>query len=52
LQEEAPSLGKFGIARNNGTTRSVTAGTAKLVGTEPAQIIAAATQLLKPGNIK
>ncbi len=48
LQEEAPSLGKPVLVLRETTERpeAVTAGTAKLVGTEPAKIVAAATQLL------
>ncbi len=48
LQEEAPSLGKPVLVLRETTERpeAVTAGTAKLVGTDPAQIVAAATDLL------
>ena len=48
LQEEAPSLGKPVLVLRETTERpeAVTAGTAKLVGTEPAKVVAAATQLL------
>ena len=48
LQEEAPSLGKPVLVLRETTERpeAVTAGTAKLVGTDPAAIVAAATQLL------
>ncbi len=48
LQEEAPSLGKPVLVLRETTERpeAVTAGTAKLVGTDPTQIVAAATQLL------
>lgn len=48
LQEEAPSLGKPVLVLRETTERpeAVTAGTAKLVGTDPAHIVAAATQLL------
>ncbi|MBD1891064.1 UDP-N-acetylglucosamine 2-epimerase (non-hydrolyzing) [Coleofasciculus sp. FACHB-SPT9] len=48
LQEEAPSLGKPVLVLRETTERpeAVAAGTAKLVGTEPNQILAAATELL------
>lgn len=48
LQEEAPSLGKPVLVLRETTERpeAVTAGTAKLVGTEPAQVVEAASQLL------
>lgn len=48
LQEEAPSLGKPVLVLRETTERSeaVAAGTAKLVGTDPVQIVAAATNLL------
>jgi UDP-N-acetylglucosamine 2-epimerase (non-hydrolysing) len=48
LQEEAPSLGKPVLVLRETTERpeAVAAGTAKLVGTEPNQIVAAATELL------
>lgn len=48
LQEEAPSLGKPVLVLRETTERpeAVAAGTAKLVGTDPAQIVAAASQLL------
>jgi UDP-N-acetylglucosamine 2-epimerase (non-hydrolysing) len=48
LQEEAPSLGKPVLVLRETTERpeAVAAGTAKLVGTDPAQIVAAATDLL------
>ncbi len=48
LQEEAPSLGKPVLVLRETTERpeAVAAGTAKLVGTDPAQIVAAATELL------
>lgn len=48
LQEEAPSLGKPVLVLRETTERpeAVAAGTAKLVGTDPTQITAAATQLL------
>ena len=48
LQEEAPSLGKPVLVLRETTERpeAVAAGTAKLVGTAPTQITAAATDLL------
>ncbi|MBW4638147.1 MAG: UDP-N-acetylglucosamine 2-epimerase (non-hydrolyzing) [Gloeocapsa sp. UFS-A4-WI-NPMV-4B04] len=48
LQEEAPSLGKPVLVLRETTERpeAVAAGTAKLVGTDPTQIFAAATDLL------
>lgn len=48
LQEEAPSLGKPVLVLRTTTERpeAVAAGTAKLVGTDPAQIFAATTELL------
>lgn len=48
LQEEAPSLGKPVLVLRETTERpeAIASGTAKLVGTEPEQIVAAATQLL------
>lgn len=48
LQEEAPSLGKPVLVLRTTTERpeAVTAGTAKLVGTDPEQIFAATTDLL------
>lgn len=48
LQEEAPSLGKPVLVLRETTERpeAVTAGTAKLVGTDTEQIVAAATDLL------
>lgn len=48
LQEEAPSLGKPVLVLRETTERpeAVEAGTAKLVGTNPTQIVAAATDLL------
>lgn len=48
VQEEAPSLGKPVLVMRDTTERpeAVAAGTVKLVGTDSAQIIAAATQLL------
>lgn len=48
IQEEAPSLGKPVLVLRETTERpeAVTAGTAKLVGTNPDQIFSAASQLL------
>ncbi|MGL5080686.1 MAG: non-hydrolyzing UDP-N-acetylglucosamine 2-epimerase [Microcoleaceae cyanobacterium] len=48
LQEEAPSLGKPVLVLRKTTERpeAVTAGTAKLVGTETTEIVAAAVELL------
>jgi UDP-N-acetylglucosamine 2-epimerase (non-hydrolysing) len=48
LQEEAPSLGKPVLVLRETTERpeAIHAGTAKLVGTNPSQILAAASQLL------
>ncbi|MDJ0615787.1 MAG: UDP-N-acetylglucosamine 2-epimerase (non-hydrolyzing) [Calothrix sp. MO_192.B10] len=48
LQEEAPSLGKPVLVLRKTTERpeAVAAGTAKLVGTEPGQIVATTAQLL------
>ncbi|AFZ59073.1 UDP-N-acetylglucosamine 2-epimerase (non-hydrolyzing) [Anabaena cylindrica FACHB-243] len=48
LQEEAPSLGKPVLVLRDTTERpeAVTAGTAKLVGTETESIVAAASELL------
>lgn len=48
LQEEAPSLGKPVLVLRETTERpeAIAAGTAKLVGTNPEQIVAAVTQLL------
>lgn len=48
LQEEAPSLGKPVLVLRETTERpeATLAGTAKLVGTHPAEIVAWATQLL------
>jgi UDP-N-acetylglucosamine 2-epimerase (non-hydrolysing) len=48
LQEEAPSLGKPVLVLRDTTERpeAVTGGTAKLVGTEAANIFAAASELL------
>ncbi|MBE9077122.1 UDP-N-acetylglucosamine 2-epimerase (non-hydrolyzing) [Romeria aff. gracilis LEGE 07310] len=49
LQEEAPGLGKPVLVLRETTERpeAVAAGTAKLVGTSPAQVIAAAAELLE-----
>jgi UDP-N-acetylglucosamine 2-epimerase (non-hydrolysing) len=48
LQEEAPSLGKPVLVLRSTTERpeAVAAGTSKLVGTETADIVAAASKLL------
>ncbi|HEY9847382.1 MAG TPA: UDP-N-acetylglucosamine 2-epimerase (non-hydrolyzing), partial [Candidatus Caenarcaniphilales bacterium] len=48
LQEEAPSLGKPVLVLRETTERpeAITAGTAKLVGTSPQAMMAAATELL------
>ena len=48
LQEEAPSLGKPVLVLRDTTERpeAVTAGTAKLVGTQTENIVAAASELL------
>jgi UDP-N-acetylglucosamine 2-epimerase (non-hydrolysing) len=48
LQEEAPSLGKPVLVLRETTERpeAIDAGTAKLVGTNPTQIVATASQLL------
>lgn len=48
IQEEAPALGKPVLVTRETTERpeGVAAGTAKLVGTDPARIVAAAEQLL------
>ncbi|MGB3192440.1 MAG: UDP-N-acetylglucosamine 2-epimerase (non-hydrolyzing) [Limnoraphis sp.] len=52
LQEEAPSLGKPVLVLRKTTERpeAITAGTAKLVGTETAEIVEAATELLNNIN--
>jgi UDP-N-acetylglucosamine 2-epimerase (non-hydrolysing) len=48
LQEEAPSLGKPVLVLRETTERpeAIDAGTAKLVGTNPTQVVATASQLL------
>ena len=48
VQEEAPSLGKPVLVMRNTTERpeGIEAGTARLVGTEPATIVAAVSELL------
>ncbi len=48
LQEEAPSLGKPVLVLRETTERpeAITAGTAKLVGTDPDRIVGVATELL------
>ena len=53
LQEEAPSLGKPVLVLRTTTERpeAVSAGTAKLVGTDPEQIFAATTDLLSNQDI-
>ena len=52
LQEEAPSLGKPVLVLRETTERpeAITAGTAKLVGTDPIQIAGLASQLLSDAN--
>lgn len=52
LQEEAPSLGKPVLVLRETTERqeAVNAGTAKLIGTDPEQILAAASQLLSDSS--
>jgi len=49
LQEEAPSLGKPVLVLRETTERpeAIAAGTAKLVGTNPATIVAATSELLE-----
>lgn len=53
LQEEAPSLGKPVLVLRDTTERpeAITAGTAKLVGTDPQQIVATATELLSSPTV-
>ncbi len=53
LQEEAPSLGKPVLVLRSTTERpeAVAAGTAKLVGTETANIVKAATDILKDESL-
>ncbi len=53
LQEEAPSLGKPVLVLRETTERSeaITAGTAKLVGTEAESIFGAASQLLADSQV-
>jgi len=53
LQEEAPSLGKPVLVLRDNTERieAVTAGTARLVGTEPHQILQAASELLSNPDV-
>ena len=48
LQEEAPGLGKPVLVLRETTERpeAIEAGTAKLVGTDPATVVAAAAELL------
>ncbi len=52
LQEEAPSLGKPVLVLRETTERpeAIAAGTAKLVGTNPTEIVAVASQLLANAN--
>ncbi|WP_013320173.1 non-hydrolyzing UDP-N-acetylglucosamine 2-epimerase [Gloeothece verrucosa] len=52
LQEEAPSLGKPVLVLRETTERpeAIEAGTAKLVGTEPNHILAAASELLRDAD--
>jgi len=52
LQEEAPSLGKPVLVLRETTERpeAIDAGTAKLVGTNPDQIVATASQLLSDAS--
>ena len=52
MQEEAPSLGKPVLVLRDNTERpeAVTAGTAKLVGTNPDNIFANAKELLLDKN--
>lgn len=52
LQEEAPSLGKPVLVLRETTERpeAITAGTAKLVGTNPDRIVAEASQLLSDAS--
>lgn len=49
IQEEAPSLGKPVLVMRDSTERpeAVTAGTVKLVGTDPCRIVVEATRLLE-----
>ncbi len=53
LQEEAPSLGKPVLVLRDTTERpeAIAAGTAKLVGTNPEQIFAAASELLSDRTV-
>ncbi len=53
LQEEAPSLGKPVLVLRETTERpeALAAGTAKLVGTNPTQILAAASELLSNPSV-
>lgn len=53
LQEEAPSLGKPVLVLRSTTERpeAVAAGTAKLVGTETADVVQSATAILKDANL-
>ncbi|MDR9404376.1 MAG: UDP-N-acetylglucosamine 2-epimerase (non-hydrolyzing) [Halothece sp. Uz-M2-17] len=53
LQEEAPSLGKPVLVLRDNTerTEAVTAGTARLVGTDPQQILQSASELLSNPDV-
>ncbi|PNW36176.1 UNVERIFIED_CONTAM: UDP-N-acetylglucosamine 2-epimerase [Euhalothece sp. KZN 001] len=53
LQEEAPSLGKPVLVLRDNTerTEAVTAGTARLVGTNPEQILKIASELLEDHEV-
>jgi UDP-N-acetylglucosamine 2-epimerase (non-hydrolysing) len=53
IQEEAPSLGKPVLVTRACTERpeAITAGTARLVGTDPTTIVAAANELLDDPNV-
>jgi len=53
LQEEAPSLGKPVLVLRNNTerTEAVTAGTARLVGTNPQNMLAIASELLEDQQV-
>ena len=53
LQEEAPSLGKPVLVLRDNTerTEAVTAGTARLVGTNPQQILKIASELLEDHEV-
>jgi len=53
LQEEAPSLGKPVLVLRETTERpeAIEAGTAKLVGTNPSQVVAVASELLGDSQV-